>query len=572
MTDVEQLRERAAAAGAAVSAAASAGDAEAKASAVADLRAIKSELAAVESSLGDGAGDGDGKGCDGGDGGMSKSQLKKQARLEKDRAAKEARAQERAAKEAAAGSSGKAVELLEALPADAAAHRRIMIADAPGAAVDAPAAAADAAADPAARVSIHAWVHNIRRSGKVIFLILRDGSGQVQTTLRGDLAMTRDAHALHVESSVEVRGHVVRDDRAKVGGHGVEVRCDWWRVISHATEAFSTRLNKEAGPEIALDNRHLVLRGDHLSSVLRCRSKITQCFRDHFFSRRFTEVTPPTIVQTQVEGGSTLFGLDYFGEPAYLTQSSQLYLETAMFGLGNVFCITQSYRAEKSHTRRHLSEFVHVEGEMPFIDFEDLLQYVEALVAGVCERLMEACGPEILALNPSFKAPKAPFKRMDYTEAIEWLREHDIRKPEEQGGGHYEFGDDIPEAPERAMTDAIGEPILLCRFPAEIKSFYMPRCPEDNRLTESVDLLIPGVGEVVGGSMRIWDREALLEGYKREGIDPTPYYWYNDLREFGSCPHGGFGLGLERFLAYVMGEHSVRDVCLYPRYTGRARP
>jgi asparaginyl-tRNA synthetase len=446
---------------------------------------------------------------------MSKSQLKKQARLEKDRAAKEARAQERAAKEAAAGSSGKAVELLEALPADAAAHRRIMIADAPGAAVDAPAAAADAAADPAARVSIHAWVHNIRRSGKVIFLILRDGSGQVQTTLRGDLAMTRDAHALHVESSVEVRGHVVRDDRAKVGGHGVEVRCDWWRVISHATEAFSTRLNKEAGPEIALDNRHLVLRGDHLSSVLRCRSKITQCFRDHFFSRRFTEVTPPTIVQTQVEGGSTLFGLDYFGEPAYLTQSSQLYLETAMFGLGNVFCITQSYRAEKSHTRRHLSEFVHVEGEMPFIDFEDLLQYVEALVAGVCERLMEACGPEILALNPSFKAPKAPFKRMDYTEAIEWLREHDIRKPEEQGGGHYEFGDDIPEAPERAMTDAIGEPILLCRFPAEIKSFYMPRCPEDNRLTESVDLLIPGVGEVVGGSMRIWDREALLEGYKR---------------------------------------------------------
>ncbi|GBP92066.1 Asparagine--tRNA ligase, cytoplasmic [Eumeta japonica] len=158
---------------------------------------------------------------------------------------------------------------------------------------------------------------------------------------------------------------------------------------------------------------------------------------------------------------------------------------------------------------------------------------------------------------------------MTYVEALEYLRANHITKDD---GNFYEFGDDIPEMPERKMTDAIGVPILLCKFPAEIKSFYMPRCKEDQRLTESVDVLMPGVGEIVGGSMRTWDYEALLEGYKREGIDPSPYYWYTDQRKFGSVPHGGYGLGLERFLCWLLNRHHIREVCLYPRFLDRCTP
>ncbi|XWW93517.1 hypothetical protein V2A60_001450 [Cordyceps javanica] len=430
-----------------------------------------------------------------------------------------------------------------------------------------------------ARVKVSGRIHRLRVQKQATFITLIDGYGHLQCVLQtGDLTKTYDALTFAQGTSLTLYGEMRKVPEGQQAPDSRELHVDYYEVIGASPgddEAITNKvsLSQNQWDQGMLDNRHLVLRGDNAASLMKLRSQVEWAFIKTYNDMKFVKVSPPALVQTQVEGGATLFKVPYYDEEAYLTQSSQLYLETVLPSLGNVYCIEKSFRAEKSLTRRHLSEYSHVEAELDFVTFDDLLEHLEELMCRVIDSVLS--DPETAAflkeLNPTFARPARPFMRMRYSDAIDWLNAQDPPILNEEDKPHV-FGDDIAEAAERKMTDAINRPIFLTHFPAEIKAFYMKKDPQDRRVTESVDCLMPGVGEIVGGSMRMEDLEELLQAYKNQGIDAKDYYWYTDQRKYGTSPHGGYGLGLERFLAWMANQHTVRTTCLYPRFMGRCKP
>lgn len=387
------------------------------------------------------------------------------------------------------------------------------------------------------RVKVSGRIHRLRQQKQATFITLIDGYGHLQCVLSGDLTKTYDALTFAQGTSLTLFGEMRKVLAGQSAPDNRELHVDYYKVWGRSpsdSEAITNKVSAQQDQWEAamLDQRHLVLRGDVASSVMKVRSAVEWAFAKAYKELRFTKISPPAFVQTQVEGGSTLFELDYYGEKTYLTQSSQLYLETGIPSLGNVYCIEKSFRAEKSLTRRHLSEYTHVEAELDFIDFDDLLDHLEEMISRVITTIMEdkEIAGYIKELNPEFKAPTRPFKRMRYSDAIDWLNAQDPPILNEEGNPHV-FGDDIAEAAERRMTDIINLPIFLTHFPVEIKAFYMKKDPADLRVTESVDVLMPGVGEIVGGSMRMEGYDELMEAYKREGISPKEYYWYTEQRK-----------------------------------------
>ncbi|KAK3901393.1 hypothetical protein C8A05DRAFT_34909 [Staphylotrichum tortipilum] len=430
-----------------------------------------------------------------------------------------------------------------------------------------------------ARVKVFGRIHELRVQKTTTFITLKDGYGYLSCILpAGDLTKNYDALMFALETALVLYGEMRAIPEGVTAPDNRELHVDYYKVLGAAPsdlEAITNKVSMNQDPWDAqmLDNRHLVLRGENASAVMKLREFVELAFIDSYREMEFRKVSPPAMVQTQVEGGATLFKYDYYGEEAYLTQSSQLYLETVIQSLGDVYCIEKSFRAEKSLTRRHLSEYTHVEAELDFIEFDDLLEHIEELISRVVDKVLadETMRGYMKTLNPGFQKPSRPFMRMKYEEAIEWLNKQDPPILNEEGKPHV-FGDDIAEAAERRMTDIINRPIFLTHFPVEIKAFYMKKDPQDLRVTESVDVLMPGVGEIVGGSMRMDDYDELIEAYKKNGIPHEPYYWYTDQRKYGSSPHGGYGLGLERFLAWMANQHTVRTCSLYSRFMGRCKP
>ena len=415
------------------------------------------------------------------------------------------------------------------------------------------------------RVSVRGWVGAARSSGKIAFLQVRDGSGIVQCVVsRRDVPEKtwEEATRATQESTVHVVGTARRDDRAP---GGVELHVAELELL-HLTQDYPIT-PKEHGTAFLMEHRHLWLRSNRQRAALRVRSEAEQAIRDFFYERAYTLIDSPILTPAACEGTATLFETDYFGDKAYLSQSGQLYLEPAAAALGKVYCFGPTFRAEKSKTRRHLMEFWMVEPEVAFLEFDGLLELAEEFVVYCVGRVLDRAAEELKVLErdtSKLASVLPPFPRITYTEAVEILR---------QEKGAFEWGEDIGGDEETLLTRRFDRPVMVTRYPAAMKAFYMQPDPQDPKVALAVDVIAPeGYGELIGGSQRIHDHDLLLQRIHEHKLPVEAFQWYLDVRKYGSFPHSGFGMGVERFVAWMCGLPHVRETIPYPRMLYRIYP
>ncbi len=414
-------------------------------------------------------------------------------------------------------------------------------------------------------VKLGVWLYNKRSSGKIQFLQLRDGTGFIQGVLvKSQVApeVWERAKELTQESSLYVQGTVRRDERAP---SGYELDVEDIEIIQIADE-YPIALKKH-GVDFLMDHRHLWIRSPRQRSILKIRAEIIRAIQEWLDGQGFTLVDPPVLTPSACEGTTTLFSTDYFDEEAYLTQSGQLYMESAAMALGRVYSFGPTFRAEKSKTRRHLTEFWMVEPEMAFTEHDESLRIQEQLVSHVVQHVLESCQEELKAIDRDItplERVKPPFPRITYDEAVELLNRE---------GMPFEWGEDFGAPHETKIAESFEKPVFITHYPAKVKAFYMKPDPSRPEVVLCADLIAPeGYGEIIGGSQRIDDPKLLEQRFAEHQLPRDAYEWYLDLRRYGTVPHSGFGLGLERTVAWICGLDHVRETIPFPRMLNRLYP
>jgi len=414
-------------------------------------------------------------------------------------------------------------------------------------------------------VAIKGWVYNKRSSGKIRFLLLRDGTGIVQSVItKGEVddRIFDTVDRINQESSVTLTGTVRKDDRSP-GGYEISLRD--LQVVQMAADYPITP--KEHSIEFLLPLRHLWLRSRKQTAIMRIRHELIKGCRDFLDGRGFINADTPILTPASVEGTTTLFPVDYYGEKVYLAQSGQLYNEATIGALGKVYCFGPTFRAEKSKTRRHLTEFWMLEPEVAFLELDGLMELCEDMIVYVIEQILKERGAELKTLERDTKKLEMitkPFPRITYREAVDL-----IRKKEKQ----FKYGDDFGAPHETIISENFDKPVFVHHYPAAVKAFYMKRDPGDDSLSLSVDMIGPeGIGELIGGGQREDDYDILFKRIEENKLPENAYQWYLDLRKYGTCPHSGFGLGIERTIAWICGIKHVRETIPFPRMLERVYP
>ncbi|MDW8141704.1 MAG: asparagine--tRNA ligase [Candidatus Bipolaricaulota bacterium] len=423
-------------------------------------------------------------------------------------------------------------------------------------------------------VLICGWLYNRREKGKIQFLIIRDGTGIIQGVVtQADGSVFEAARTLTQESSLRVRG-VVREDARAPGGYELQIK--EIETVQRVEGEYPIAL-KEHGPGFLLDHRHLWIRTPRQAAILRLRHEVMQSIRDFFDERGFIATESPILTPSACEGTTTLFEVDYFEEKAYLSQSGQLYLEATAMALGKVYWIGPAFRAERSKTRKHLTEFWMAEAEVAFCDHEENLQLQEELVKYVIERALTRRTRELKELERKTelleRGLREPFARITYEESLKLVNELLSEKIAAGEVEKLQWGDDFGAPHEEALGAHFGRPVFVEFFPAKMKAFYMEPKPDNPDLVLAADLVAPeGYGEIIGGSQRISNIDLLRERLRAFGLPEEPYSWYIDLRKYGGVPHAGFGLGVERLTSWIAGIEHLREAIPFPRMLYRLRP